>query len=51
MARLQQAVVVDEDAGAGFEGRDEVLEEADGVGSGVVVEDPAEEVYFFSPPG
>ena len=45
-ARLAQAVVVDEDAGAGLEGGHQVLEDADGVGSRVVVHDPAEEVDF-----
>lgn len=44
VARLAQAVVVDQDAGAGLEGGNKVLEEADGVGGGVVVHDPAEVV-------
>lgn len=43
-ARFAEAVVIDDDLGAGFQGGDEGFEDLDGVGVGVVVEDPAEEV-------
>ena len=39
-----EAVVINNNAGAGLEGWDEVLENLDGIGSRVVVDDPAEEV-------
>jgi len=39
-----EAVVVDDDARAGLERRDQVLQDLDGVGGRVVVDDPAEVV-------
>jgi hypothetical protein len=42
--RHPETVVINNNAGAGLEGWDEVLENLDGIGGRVVVDDPAEEV-------
>lgn len=44
LARLTQAVVVDDDARARLEGGHQVAQDAHGVGGRVIVHDPAEEV-------
>jgi len=43
-ARFRQDIIHDHDAGAAFQGRDEIAQDADAVFVGPVVEDPAEEV-------